>query len=132
MSDLIETACHHAMNTDNDFVAYRRWWVNEGSAMRPLGNEDAEEHAHRVTEIAWLNGAYCARAAIEPVPTSERLPGPEDCDAEGRCWFFHTSTIGGNEWFLNQLPKVSEWYRWQSITHWLPFHALPLPEGGAA
>jgi len=76
--------------------------------------------------------ARWGRPAIEPVPVSERLPGPEDCDAEGRCWFFHTSTIGGNEWFLNQLPKVSEWYRWQSITHWLPFHALPLPEGGAA
>ncbi len=64
---------------------------------------------------------------VVPVPVSERLPGPEDCDAEGRCWFFHTSTIGGNEWFLSQLPKVSEWYRWQSITHWLPHGALPVP-----
>jgi hypothetical protein len=71
--------------------------------------------------------ARWGRPAIEPVPVSERLPVPEDCDAEGRCWFFHTSTIGGNEWFLSQLPKVSEWYRWQSITHWLPHWALPVP-----
>jgi hypothetical protein len=71
--------------------------------------------------------ARWGRPAIEPVPVSERLPVPEDCDAEGRCWFFHTSTIGGNEWFLSQLPKVSEWYRWQSITHWLPHGALPVP-----
>jgi len=71
--------------------------------------------------------ARYGRPAIEPVPVSERLPGPEDCDAQGRCWFFHTSTIGDNEWFLNQLPKVSEWYRWQSITHWLPHWALPVP-----
>jgi hypothetical protein len=75
----------------------------------------------------WLGQPPTARPAIEPVPVSERLPGPEDCDAEGRCWFFHTSTIGGNEWFLSQLPKISEWYRWQSITHWLPHHALPVP-----
>jgi hypothetical protein len=25
-------------------------------------------------------------STIEPVPVAERLPGPEDCDAEGRCW----------------------------------------------
>ena len=71
--------------------------------------------------------ARYGRPAIEPVPVSERLPYEADCDAEGRCWFFHTSTIGGNEWFLNPLPKVSEWYRWQSITHWLPHWALPVP-----
>ncbi len=34
------------------------WWHNEGSAMRPLPNEDAEEHAKRVSKVAWLNGAY--------------------------------------------------------------------------
>jgi hypothetical protein len=29
------------------------------------------------------------RPAIEPVPVAERLPGQEDCDAEGRCWWWH-------------------------------------------
>jgi hypothetical protein len=52
------------MNTDNNYAAYLRWWVNEGSGMPPLANEDAEEHVRRITEIAWLNGAYCARAEL--------------------------------------------------------------------
>jgi len=79
------------------------------------------------TEFARTVLARWGRPAIEPVPVSERLPEPEDCGAEGRCWFFHTSTIGGDEWFLSRLPKVSEWYRWQSVTHWLPHWALPVP-----
>jgi hypothetical protein len=29
--------------------------------------------------------ARYTRPTTEPVPVSERLPGPEDCDAEGRC-----------------------------------------------
>jgi hypothetical protein len=51
-----------------------------------------------------------------PIPVEERLPGPEECDANGFCWF----------WDL-------EWSRWQpgqqdqSCTHWLPAHALPVP-----
>ena len=60
--------------------------------------------------------ARWGRPAIQPVPVSERLPGAEDCDADGFCWF----------WDL-------EWSRWQpgeqdqSCTHWLPAHALPIP-----
>jgi hypothetical protein len=30
--------------------------------------------------------ARWGRPTITPIPVSERLPGPEDCDAEGRCW----------------------------------------------
>jgi hypothetical protein len=48
------------------------------------------------------------RPAITPIPVSEGLPGPEDCDAEGRCWLL-TDCL--------------------SSTYWLPAHALPLPEG---
>lgn len=39
------------------------WWETEGSAMRPLLNEDIEEFAKRITAIAWLNGAYKQRDA---------------------------------------------------------------------
>lgn len=41
------------------------WWENEGSALRPLGNEDHEEFARRVTEIAWLNGAFAQKYGLE-------------------------------------------------------------------
>ena len=40
------------------------WWETEGSAMRPLPNEDIEEFAKRITAIAWSNGEYVEREAI--------------------------------------------------------------------
>jgi hypothetical protein len=38
--------------------AYKTWWHNEGSGILPLPNEDMEEFAHRMTKIAWSNGAF--------------------------------------------------------------------------
>jgi hypothetical protein len=60
-----------------------------------------------------------ARPAIEPVPVAERLPGPEDCDAEGCCWFY-SGRYGRWE---RLLYKLSHGY-----THWLPHYALPVPQ----
>lgn len=40
---------------------FNTWWESEGSAMRPAGNEDIEEFAKRVTQIAWSNGGYVER-----------------------------------------------------------------------
>ena len=37
------------------------WWHDEGSGMLPLPGRDYEEHARRISEIAWANGAYVAR-----------------------------------------------------------------------
>jgi hypothetical protein len=96
-------------------------WLNSRGRMADLGTRDWYFRAATLLEQLSVPAPVAA-----PVPVSDP-PGPDDCDAEGRCWFFHTSTIGGNEWFLSQLPKVSEWYRWQSITHWLPHWALPVP-----
>jgi hypothetical protein len=67
------------------------------------------------------------RPAITPIPMSERLPGPEDCDADGRCWFWEPDCgYNGLKWAL-----VDRTYgcnaRESAFTHWLPFHALPLP-----
>jgi hypothetical protein len=63
------------------------------------------------------------RPAIEPVPVSQRLPGPEDCDAKGRCWLWNSYE---NMWDLIDLK-----YRVQAEfphgTHWLPHWALPVP-----
>jgi hypothetical protein len=60
---------------------------------------------------------------IEPVPVSERLPGPEgDCDAEVRCWW---GDAGNDEfvpsWRLCKQPDKP------CFTHWLPHWALPVP-----
>jgi hypothetical protein len=57
--------------------------------------------------------------AIEPVPVSERLPGPEDCDAEGRCWWWDED---------DDMWRLSEHRPWLLCwTHWLPHWALPVP-----
>ena len=63
------------------------------------------------------------RHAPVPVPVSERLPGPEDCDAEGRCWW---GDAGDDEfvpsWRLCEQPDKS------CFDHWLPHWALPVRE----
>jgi hypothetical protein len=49
-----------------------------------------------------------------PVPVAERLPEPEDCDPDGYCW-----------WFTETYPRFCP-----GSTHWLPAHAIPLPQSG--
>ena len=66
-------------------------------------------------------------ATIEPVPVSERLPGPEDCDAKGRCWWLTLAVAdggrGGYSTFWELLSKPAA----RCASHWLPHHALPVP-----
>lgn len=76
------------------------------------------------------------RQVLVPVPVSERLPGPEDCDGEGRCWYWrpsHPESGYLEGWML----RPSSWgvghYDFDDSvihTHWLSAHALPLPEVG--
>ena len=59
----------------------------------------------------------------QPIPASERLPRPEDCDAEGRCWWIRIDT-----WMLKSFAVIDG----DPVplgSHWLPAHALPVPEG---
>jgi hypothetical protein len=57
----------------------------------------------------------------QPVPVSERLPGANDCNAEGRCWWYGE---GGDMvgWTLD--AEGLSYYR---AKYWLPAHALPVP-----
>jgi len=65
---------------------------------------------------------------IEPVPVAERLPGPEDCDAEGRCWWLTLAVADGGRggystfWELTTFKAAV-----RCASHWLPHYALPLP-----
>ncbi len=77
----------------------------------------------------WAAGVNAAadcwgRPAIEPVPVAERLPGPEDCNADGVCWWWSRDITA---WCLcfAAAGDQSEW------THWLPHHALPVPQNNA-
>jgi hypothetical protein len=69
-----------------------------------------------------------ARPTIKPVPAAERLPGLEDCDAEGRCWLGHNyepeeDNVGPLWYLLPVLILESP----TTVTHWLPHDALPVP-----
>lgn len=78
------------------------------------------------TLVRLIEEHYAER--IKPVPVSERLPGPEDCDAEGRCWC-------GTPSFVNSyaVTQSAQWRlsapddRFGSELFWLPARALPLP-----
>lgn len=74
------------------------------------------------------------RPAIKPVPVSERLPGPEDSDAEGQCWWWHPDHKEdefSDGWMLLE-PRWADGRHDSDdsliYTHWLPHHALPMPQ----
>lgn len=67
-----------------------------------------------------------------PIPVSERLPGPEDCVPHPRtkrgnwCWGFERCEVSlarPARWRLMHMEAVE-----MEASHWLPAHALPLPE----
>ena len=67
----------------------------------------------------------------QPVAASERLPGPDDCDEQGRCWLWERDCgYNGRKWALVDRA----WALRQSdedlsvYTHWLHANALPTPE----
>jgi len=49
--------------------------------MRPLPDEDVEEFAHRITQIAWSNGAHVERE--ECVKVCESVKAQCEADAGG-------------------------------------------------
>lgn len=88
--------------------------------------------------VAWIRGMYWAhpdkkratraadllqRRVLVPVAVSERLPGPKDCDADGRCWFgTPKSDVMEAYWVFRKWAHRRSW-----DAHWLPAHALPVP-----
>jgi hypothetical protein len=62
----------------------------------------------------------------DPIPVAKRLPGPDDCDACGRCWWFQPETDGDFPHWVFEPDGLDRDLRYRP-THWLPFHALPLP-----
>jgi hypothetical protein len=69
--------------------------------------------------------ARWGRPAIQPVAVSDRLPGPEDCDLEGRCWL--CGKVEG-DWRLIEPANSGVPQLKYCFSHWLPANALPLPQ----
>jgi hypothetical protein len=82
--------------------------------------------ARRFGRAAYSLGRQHSPTPI-PIPASERLPGVEDCDKERRCWWHAPETdTKCAVWCLGPGPTClpPEGF---GETHWLPYHALPLP-----
>ena len=66
---------------------------------------------------------------IQPVPVSERLPGPEDCLPSANdnwCWGQERSFLSGQaaaRWRMMRVSSLED-----EAVAWLPHHALPTPE----
>ena len=78
----------------------------------------------------------------KPIPVSERLPGAEDCDAEGMCWVFAPGRQSEPKvtcsWLLTPAENIKAIARVcteegdfglieEICPFWLPAHALPFP-----
>jgi hypothetical protein len=93
------------------------------------------QHAARTVLARWEtpNLAEIRRSmgdAPQPIPVSERLPGPGDCNTDGEVWAWRRfdpegDIDNGDHWCL----AFHEWLEDEDcgFTHWLPAHALPVP-----
>ena len=106
--------CAELVDDLEDWITYVEAGIDYGDAL------DIEE-SRNLIDRALAVLARWGNTTPQPVPVSERMPGPEDCDAEGYCWWFDTDS------WIRISPNSG--FAWGKITHWLPAHALPLPAG---
>ena len=120
--------------TDEELLAsVRHLYGNQTAA--DIGAEDDLRTARAVLD-KW------GRPTPQPVAVSERLPGPEDCDEQGRCWLL-TVEDEYPQWRLHAIEGAQPggamiWVPVDSspgvmvdcfyTSHWLPANALPTPE----
>lgn len=115
-----------------------RWEATVARARAALAVEAVGPSDEELLElVSWSGHAFAsdlvgfARAVLarygstlRPIPVSERLPGAEDCNDEGRCWFgCPSSDVQDSYWVLRKAKHRRSW-----DTHWLPAHAIPLPQ----
>lgn len=85
------------------------------------------ECGHELLRAADLLERQAAQVPVA-VAVSERLPQPEDCDAEGMCWWWYPPVPEQNYgYWIYEDNAVPERSRLEWPESWLPAHALPLP-----
>ena len=90
--------------------------------------DDWPKRAERAATIAGLRAvlARWGSSAPQPVPVSERLPGPDDCNADGRCWLGGEMFAPGDPTWVLGFPSWAQKFP-EIHRYWLPAHAMPLP-----
>jgi hypothetical protein len=85
-------------------------------------------NAARAVLTRWGNHPGSPNSSMQPIPVSERLPRPEDCDAEGRCWWWYPpvpeQTYG---YWAHEDDAVPERAVDEQPSHWLPANVLSQP-----
>jgi hypothetical protein len=112
---------------DGEVAELVEWLQEEADDYECIGCEDSAAKCKRVAELL-------ERQVLVPVSVSERLPGPEVCVPHPRtkrgnwCWGFERCEVSlarPARWRLMHMEAVE-----MEASHWLPAHALPLPEVG--
>ena len=114
---------HHEFDLPLVFIECSKCGT-EGPRFQPSGAAICD---HEAAHAAWNRRAALTQPepdglTPQPILVSERLPGPEDCDAEGLCWWWCSPA---ERWLRCGIPQPDPTSRIH--THWLPAHALPLP-----
>ena len=119
---------------DADLIARARALLAQPVAEGPTDEElntfwncsgIADEHGNHTGNIFEFARAVLAkwgRPTPQPVAVRERLPGPEDCDEQGRCWIFMPDIGIDPSWRLANPLYIPPYH-----THWLSANALPTP-----
>ena len=82
-----------------------------------------QESVERIRELT----APLRHPTPQPVPVSERLPGPEDCDEQGRCWLGGDQLASGSPTWILGYPAWAS--RFPDVHYcWLPHYTFPTPE----
>jgi len=104
---------------DGEVAELVAWLRSNALTVKKASGNPANGARQRMNRAAEL----LERQALVPVSVSERLPGPEDCDSHGWCWVLYSAH---STWTLE--PPYGQDGMPTGWTHWLPAHALPLPE----
>jgi hypothetical protein len=112
-------------------ASFRDWWKDRyGSAYFgavPLA-----------AVIEWTQFALAryGRPTFQPIPASERLPGPDDCtpwrnDPTAQHWCWAAKDVDGWEWIQLSMGhlhgNLGGIMPGHGYTHWAPWWAIPLP-----
>lgn len=110
------------------FSAIQEFWIHAQGVVRTSDYNRGREDG---LAMGYLKCETDLRNSLRPISISDRLPGPEDCDEQDRCWWWRDDgvedfweliclrdPIGYNQRIRDEI----------SYGPWLPFYAIPNPE----